>query len=469
MTLWNSNSANAVGGPGSQQPPPAIYALGTTDGPAGGGNQITIYGTNLENASSVTFDELNANTTYGQYTPVSVTPFDIGPTSIDVNVPADTAADGFPYLTAFVRVTTPGGTTPDLLSQAYTFYPPPSVSALAPSTGLGGGGTLVEFNGLGLEHVTVVNFGGSPGIVLPQSYGISSDSTIFVYAPAGTGTVPVTLTSDAGTCSGGNFTYVPQPQVTDVYPALGPVSVNADAGEIVTISGQNFGDYVNGQYVSTVNEVVFNNAAHGSSPPDPVLSNTYIPGRRLDPAHWEITVHAPYDSLTGMVDVRVETSPTGVLPPLPNPNGDNLGNWSPIASADQFTYLAPPVVGTVSPAGGPTGGGATITLYGSSLSDATAVDFGNIPATSFTVNSDSQITATSPAGPAGKVERDCDHARRYLGAAGQRVRRSRCLHVRDSACFLCHESGSVLGRLGAFVGRHPDYDHRFASDVGNGG
>ena len=412
LTLWNSNSANATNAPGQQQPAPSIYGLGATDGPVGGGNQITIYGTNLENASSVTFDELNANTAYGQYAPVSVTPFNITPTSLDVDVPADTAADGYPYLTAFARVTTPGGTTPDLFSQPYTFYPPPSVAGIGPSTGLGGGGTLVEFSGSGLEHVTVVDFGGTPGIILPQTYNISSDSTIFVYAPAGTGTVPLTVTSDGGTCSAGTFTYVPQPQVTGVSPSVGPANVNTSAAEIVTISGENFGDYDNatGQYVSTVNEVTFNNAEAGSSPPDPVLSNTYYPAEYdlehvlIVPAHWEITVNAPFCSATNTYDVRVETSPIGDLPPLPRPSGDNLGNWSPITAADQFTYLAPPSITAVSPAGGPTRGGATVTIDGTNFSDAAAVDFGNIPATSFTVDSETQITATSPAGPASKVD-----------------------------------------------------------------
>ncbi|MDR3508443.1 MAG: putative Ig domain-containing protein [Caulobacteraceae bacterium] len=45
-----------------------------------------------------------------------------------------------------------------------------------------------------------------------------------------------------------------------------------------------------------------------------------------------------------------------------------------------------------------------MTITGASFTGATAVDFGGTPATGFTVNSDTQITATAPAGAAGTVD-----------------------------------------------------------------
>ena len=62
--------------------------------------------------------------------------------------------------------------------------------------------------------------------------------------------------------------------------------------------------------------------------------------------------------------------------------------------------LAPalaPTVTAVSSASGPLAGGISVTITGSGFTGATAVNFGSAPASSFTVNSDSQITATSPA------------------------------------------------------------------------
>jgi hypothetical protein len=49
-------------------------------------------------------------------------------------------------------------------------------------------------------------------------------------------------------------------------------------------------------------------------------------------------------------------------------------------------------------------GGTTVVLTGTALTGATAVSFGGTPATSFTVNSASQITAVAPAGAAGTVQ-----------------------------------------------------------------
>jgi hypothetical protein len=57
-----------------------------------------------------------------------------------------------------------------------------------------------------------------------------------------------------------------------------------------------------------------------------------------------------------------------------------------------------PVISAVSPASGPPAGGTSITISGTGFTGATAVDFGTTPATSFTVESDSQITAVVPAG-----------------------------------------------------------------------
>ncbi|MGQ4614740.1 IPT/TIG domain-containing protein [Nocardia sp. R7R-8] len=57
-----------------------------------------------------------------------------------------------------------------------------------------------------------------------------------------------------------------------------------------------------------------------------------------------------------------------------------------------------PTITSLSPASGPTAGGTTIVLTGTGPTGATAVTFGATPATSFTVDSATQITAVAPAG-----------------------------------------------------------------------
>jgi len=69
-----------------------------------------------------------------------------------------------------------------------------------------------------------------------------------------------------------------------------------------------------------------------------------------------------------------------------------------------FTFMQPPAVTGISPGIGPTGGGTTVTITGYNFGGATAVRFGSVPATSYTVNTNTVITATSPAGTAGTVD-----------------------------------------------------------------
>ncbi len=69
-----------------------------------------------------------------------------------------------------------------------------------------------------------------------------------------------------------------------------------------------------------------------------------------------------------------------------------------------YTYVAAPTVTAVSPTAGPTGGGTTVIITGTNLSNATAVTFGGTAATGYTVNGSTQITATAPAGSPGTVD-----------------------------------------------------------------
>jgi hypothetical protein len=95
-----------------------------------------------------------------------------------------------------------------------------------------------------------------------------------------------------------------------------------------------------------------------------------------------ITATSPAGS--GTVDVTVTT-----------PDGTSASS-----SADQFTYtvvVPPPTLTSISPTTGATAGGTSVTITGTNLANATAVDFGSTPGV-ITADSASSITATSPAG-----------------------------------------------------------------------
>ena len=73
------------------------------------------------------------------------------------------------------------------------------------------------------------------------------------------------------------------------------------------------------------------------------------------------------------------------------------------SATENFTYVAAPTVTSILPTTGPTAGGTSVTLTGTNLTGATAVDFGSTPGTIASGGTDTSITATSPPGSAGPV------------------------------------------------------------------
>jgi hypothetical protein len=67
------------------------------------------------------------------------------------------------------------------------------------------------------------------------------------------------------------------------------------------------------------------------------------------------------------------------------------------AGATTPAVTAAPAVTALSPGSGPSVSGATVTITGTGFTGTTGVNFGSAPATAFSVDSDTTITATSPA------------------------------------------------------------------------
>jgi hypothetical protein len=111
---------------------------------------------------------------------------------------------------------------------------PPTVTAISPNTGPKGGGTKVTITGTELEEGQV-RFGSAVGKNATVS---NNGTTIEATAPAGTGTVDVTVSTPTGvspTSSADQFHYAP-PTVKKLSPRRGPAS----GGTSVTITGTNF-------------------------------------------------------------------------------------------------------------------------------------------------------------------------------------------------------------------------------------
>lgn len=182
---------------GTSNPVPFFYvgapfksSLGTTSGPLAGGNTITLTGTGLSTATSVSFGGVTANPTVNSDSSLSVT------------VPAGTAAGP-----VGVSVTTAGGTNNGL---TYTYVDSPTIGTVTPTSGPASGGTAVTITGTNLDATDSVTFGGTPA-----PFSVINAGTLSAVTPPGAeGAVDVVVTNPAGSATAVDaFTYVAGPGI----------------------------------------------------------------------------------------------------------------------------------------------------------------------------------------------------------------------------------------------------------------
>jgi hypothetical protein len=177
---------------------PTVTGVNPIHGPAGATTSVIISGTNLSNATGVSFGGTAATNLHNNTA-----------TSITVNAPAESPG------TVDVMVTTAGGTS-GLNSPAdnYTYVAQPAVTGVSPPSGSTGGGTLVTITGTDLSGATGVDFGGVAATGLTNNTATS----IQVMSPAGSGTVDVHVTTVGGTSPNNTpndqFTYTAPPNMS---------------------------------------------------------------------------------------------------------------------------------------------------------------------------------------------------------------------------------------------------------------
>ncbi|MEU3532885.1 MULTISPECIES: IPT/TIG domain-containing protein [Streptomyces] len=169
---------------------PFKSSLSTSSGPLAGGNTITLNGTGLSTATSVSFGAATA------------VPTVISDSTISIVVPAGAAAGPVP-----VTVTTAGGANNGL---SYTYVDAPTIDSLAPTSGPASGGTAVTITGTNLDTTDSVTFGGTPA-----PFAVINSTTLSAVTPPGTaGAADVVVTNPAGSdTSVGAFTYVAAPGI----------------------------------------------------------------------------------------------------------------------------------------------------------------------------------------------------------------------------------------------------------------
>ena len=327
---------------------PTVTSVAPASGPAAGGTAVVITGTNLTGATAVSF----GGTAATSFTPVNAT-------TVNATAPAHAAG------VADVRVTTAGGQSAVVAGDHFTFVAAPTVTSVAPSSGTTAGGTAVTIMGTNLTGVSAVSFGGTAA----ASFTPVSATQVNATSPAGAaGVVDITVTTPGGTSAtsaADQFTFVvppPAPTITSVVPAIG----STVGGQAVVITGTN---------LTGASAVSFGGTAATSFTP---VNATTV--NATAPAH-----------AAGTVDITVTT-----------PGGTSATN-----AGDQFTYVAPPPVPTVTsvvPNSGVTAGGTAVVITGTNLTGASAVSFGGTAATSFTPVNATTVNATAPAHAAGTVD-----------------------------------------------------------------
>ncbi|MEU7769309.1 IPT/TIG domain-containing protein [Nocardia sp. NPDC049190] len=302
---------------------PVLISVSPNQGPASGNNSVTLTGTGFTGATAVRFGTVSTSFTADSATQITAI------------APAGTLA-------VQVTVTTVGGTSNGV---SYTYVAVPVLTSVSPTSGPAVGGNTVTLTGTGLIGTTTVTFGATGA----SSFTVVSDTHVTAVAPGGTGSVQVTMTTAGGVSNSVPYSYIAVPVLTSLSPTAGPVA----GGTTVTLTGVG---------LAATTAVSFGSAAATSFT---VASDTHV------------TAVAPGGS--GSVQVTVTTA-------------GGTSNGVP------YTYVAVPSSSGVSPDRGPTAGGTSVMLTGTNLTGATAVSFGTTAATSFTVDSGTQITAVAPAG-----------------------------------------------------------------------
>lgn len=395
---------------------PAITSISPTSGSTAGGTTVTITGTDLSGVNAVTFGGTAA-------TNVSV----VNDTTITCDTPAGSAG--------MVDVVVSDGTNMDTLMNGYTFVvPTPDITSIAPMSGTESGGTAVTITGTELSGVTSVTFDGTAA----TDISVVDDTTITCTTPAGSGTVDVAVSdgTNGDTLAGGYMYTTPTPVISSISPMTGTES----GGTTVTITGIDLSgvtsvtfDGTESTNVSVVDATTITcTTPAGTGTVDVVISD----GTDMDTLAGAYTYTAPAPALVSIspamggvsggtsvtltgTDLDLVTSVTIGGTAATNLNivdattltcdtpAGMLGAVDVVASdgtatstlSGGFTYtVAPLSITAISPNGGYTAGGLTVTITGTSLSGVSEVLFGTTQGTNIVIVSDTEITVDTPAG-----------------------------------------------------------------------
>ena len=379
-TAGGTSAANAHDQYTYVSPPPTLVIVNPNSGPAG--TPVAVSGTNFTGVTEVDFGAGNkANFTVNNSTTLTAT------------APPGTG-------TVDVTVTTATGTTKTLTDDQFTYTAgPPPGSIPSPMSGgwqLNGTAQIVtpaSPPNLQLTPATNWQVGSAFWPTPVGGAGITASFDIFLgSSTSGSGADGMTFTlADAS---------VTKPTALGVngggegFSGITGIAVSFDTWQNTNDPSSNFVG------IATTN-----------SPQQSlkyVTTNASVPALRNTLHHVVVTTDASGISVTmdgNQVLAYTATLPSKVLVGFTGATG-GFNDIHQVQNVNIATGPPPPAptVTAVSPSSGPTTGGTSVTVTGTSLTGASSVKFGSAAATAFTVNSDTSITATAPAGQVGAVD-----------------------------------------------------------------
>ncbi len=318
-------------------PAPTISAVNPNRGPASGGTAITITGTFFLPAPTVLVGGVAATAVVR-----------VNATTITARTPAGTGAADVAVANFDGQAVTSAG--------AFTYEPPPSLTAITPVHGPIRGGTRITVTGQNFKPGVRLLIGGSPAM----SVILTGDTTLTGLTPSGPGgpadVETINPDGQRAVLTDG-FSWDAAPVISGLTPVTGSVQ----GGTVVTVTGRNF-------FAGA--EVLF-----GTQSATNVTVNSAT----------ELTAVAPPRAV-GVVSLTVR-----------NTDGQQVEKPS------AFRYVLSPMLTEISPATGDLSGGTVTRLTGAGFGAQTTVSFGGVPSPLVTLIDSTHLDAVTPAHALGVV------------------------------------------------------------------
>ena len=367
---------------------------------AGTGTKVTITGENLNTANAVSF----GGTTAASFTVVSAT-------QVDAVLAAGASGE--------VLVTTSGGTA---VYGGFTYLPPPVVTSFAPDYGFTG--DTITIIGTNLISIKSLSFGGTAA----SAFKVVDDKTVKgVLASGSSG--KISLTTEAGTVEVPGFTFSPKLSISSFSPP------SAKRGDTILISGTDFKQIQSVKFggvdatffrVESALKIyaVPGSGASGAITVNSAFGNTskdgfvYLEAPTISSFNPQLAAEGSIVKITGtnfigasevffggkaVVSFTVNST-TEITAVMGANQSGNVLVKTPGGTAvkEGFIFIPTLRIDSFSPKIAATD--QQVVIKGSNFVRVVEVSFGGTPAKSFTVDSESMITATLALGSSGDIK-----------------------------------------------------------------